>query len=88
MVAVVSSGGKRRILNPGGNEGWRGRWGWWKEADKLKSLGMRASAGDAVVLGDSLVKCGGDVEKPGGTKLGRAGTLALTERKARCSRKE
>ena len=52
--------------------------GWWKEANKLKSLGMRASAGDAVVLGDSLVKRSRDIEKPGGAKLGRAGTLALT----------
>ena len=78
MVAVVNSGGKRRILNPGGNEGWGGRWGWWKEANKLKSLGMRATAGDAVVLGDSLVKRSRDIEEPSGAKLGGAGSLTLS----------
>ena len=78
MVAVVNSGGKRRILNPGGDGGWRGRWGWWKKANKLKSLGMRASAGDAVVLGDSLVKRSRDVEEPRGARLGGAGSLTLS----------
>ena len=67
-----------RILNPGGNDRWRGRWGWWKEANKLKSLGVRASAGDAVVLGDSLVKRSRDVEEPRGARLGGAGSLTLS----------
>ena len=61
MVAVVNSGGKGGILNPGGDVGWRGRWGWWKEAHKLKSLGMRASTGNAVVLCDGLVESGRNI---------------------------
>ena len=77
MVAVVKSGGKRRILNPGGNERWRGKWGWWKKANKLKSLCVRASGGDAVIFGDSLVECSRDIKEPSGAKLGGAGTLTF-----------
>ena len=40
-------------------------------------FGVGTGTGDAVVFGDGLVKCDGDIEKPGGAKLGRAGTLAL-----------
>ena len=38
---------------------------------------MRASAGDTVILGDSLVKRSGDIEEPSGAKLGGPGTLAF-----------
>ena len=54
-----------------------GGWRWWKKADKLESFGVGTGTGNSVVFGDGLVKCGGDIEKPGGAKLGRAGTLAL-----------
>ena len=39
---------------------------------------MRPGTGDAIVFGDSLVECGGNIEEPSGAKLGRAGALALT----------
>ena len=38
---------------------------------------MRPRAGHTIVLCDCLVKCGRNVEEPGGPKLGRPGALAL-----------
>ena len=39
---------------------------------------MRPGTAHAIVFGDGFVKCGRNIEKPGGTKLGRAGPLAFT----------
>ena len=39
---------------------------------------MRASTGDAVIFGYRFVECGGNVEEPSGAKLGRAGSLTLS----------
>ena len=78
VVAVVKSRREGGILDPGRDEGWRGRWRWWKEANQLEGFGVRSGTGDAIVFGDSLVECGGDIEEPGGAKLGRAGPLAFT----------
>ena len=46
---------------------------------KLKSVGVRPSARHAIVFGNRIVKCGGNVKEPGGPELGRAGPLALTD---------
>ena len=48
----------------GGAGGVRG-----EETDQLKSLSVGAVAGDAVVFGYGLVKCGGNVQEPSATKL-------------------
>ena len=78
MVAVVKGRGKRRVLDSGRDERWRGRWRWWKEASKLKGFCMRPGTGDAVIFGDSLVKCSRDIKEPSGAKLGGAGTLTFS----------
>ena len=47
-----------RVLDFGVEEG-GGSWGLgWKEADKVKSFGVGAIAGNTVVFGDGFVKCG------------------------------
>ena len=69
MVAIVNSGSEGRVLDLGGKERGRRRGIRGEKADELKSLSVGAVAGDAVVLGDGLIKCGRDVKKPSGPKL-------------------
>ena len=44
---------------------------------KLKGVGVRPRTGHAIVLRDCLVKCGRNVEEPGGPELRRPCALAL-----------
>ena len=69
MVAVVESGRKWGALKAGGKERRWSKGRWWKEARKLDSDGMRARAGHAIILRNSLVERGGDVKEPSGFEL-------------------
>ena len=75
----MERGRKWGALKAGGKER---RWSegrWWKKARQLDGVGVRARAGHAIVLRNSLVKCGGDVEEPGGFELGGPGPFALAD---------
>ena len=69
METIVNGGRKRRVLDFGNKEGRRCRWLRWKETDKLKCFGMRASTCNPIILGNCLVDGGGSVKKPVVAKL-------------------
>ena len=69
MVPVVEGGREGGIVKARREKGGWGKGRRRKEAGELKSVSVRARARHPIVFGYGLVKRGGNVKEPSGSKL-------------------